>query len=184
MDTFGQLITARVDRVDLEYKLDGDKQLPTGKYIVYDYKKKGIQGIDGILNKENCQIAFYYYFVNEYLKDELHMDNLDCMALLYLSIENTGKSIQKDGIYRTEYKKALDLGRKTFDMNKEVFHAFLEYLKGLIEESIENIKQGIFHYKLDCKCFEKFSFANCSYNEVCRYSKSKMTTMIKGGIHM
>lgn len=76
--------------------------MPTGKYIVYDYKKNGIPGIDGILDKENCQIAFYYYYINEYLKDKLQTDNLECMALLYLSVEGTSKSIKMDGLYRKE----------------------------------------------------------------------------------
>lgn len=182
-DAFGVLITSRVDRVDLEYKLNGEEQIPTGKYIVYDYKKKSIPDIDKMLNKENCQIAFYHYFVNEYLKNELQMDNLDCMALLYLSIEGTNKSIKKNGLYRTEYKKALDFtGTSKFDMDQEVFYTFLEYLKGLIEESINNIRQGDFHYKLDCKCFEKFSFTSCAYDEVCRYSKSKMTVIMEAQI--
>ncbi|MFW2491537.1 PD-(D/E)XK nuclease family protein [Clostridium chromiireducens] len=182
-DIFGVLITSRVDRVDLEYEMANGKWTPTGKYIVYDYKKKSIPDIDKMLNKENCQIAFYHYFVNEYLKNELQMDNLDCMALLYLSVEGTNTKIKMNGLYRTEYKKALGFtGSNKFDMNKEVFYTFLEYLIGLIEESINNIRNGDFHYKLDCKCFEKFSFTSCAYNEVCRYSKSKMTVIMEAQI--
>lgn len=177
-DIFGELITAKVDRVDLEYELIGEKQVPTGRYIVYDYKKNKIQSVDGILNKENCQIAFYYYFVNEYLKDKLHMNELDCMALLYLSVEGTTKTkIKKDGLYRTEYKEALEFdGRNKFDMNKELFYVSLEYLKGLIEESIGNIKQGFFNYKLECKCFDEYG-TYCGFKEVCRYNKGKMTVI-------
>lgn len=180
-DIFGESITARVDRVDLEYKLIGEKQVPTGKYIVYDYKKKSIADIDTILNKENCQIAFYYYYVNEHLKEQLNMNNLDCMALLYLSVEGTNKSIKKNGLYRTEYKKALGFdGKNKYDMNKDMFYTLLEYLKSLIEESILYIKQGVFKYKLECNCFDKFSFKNCEFDGVCRYNKDKMTTI--GGI--
>lgn len=175
-DIFGVLITSRVDRVDLEYALIDEKQVPTGKYIVYDYKKNSIPNVDTMLNKENCQIAFYYYFVNEYLKNELQIDNLDCMALLYLSIEGTNTKIRKDGLYRTEYKKALDFtGNSKFDMNKDMFNIFLEYLKNLIEEVILQIRQGVFNYKLDCKCFDKFSYTSCGFSEICRYNKSKMT---------
>lgn len=182
-DAFGVLITSRVDRVDLEYTIVSKEQVPTGRYIVYDYKKKSIPDIDKMLNKENCQIAFYHYFVNEYLKNELQMDNLDCMALLYLSVEGTNTKIKMNGLYRTEYKKALGFtGSNKFDMDKDVFYTFLEYLKGLIEESINNIMNGDFHYKVDCKCFEKFSFTSCAYNEVCRYSKSKMTVIMEAQI--
>lgn len=175
---FGELITARVDRVDLEYEIIGGKQIPTGRYIVYDYKKKSISGIDDIIGKENCQIAFYYYFVEEYLKEKLPIEDLDCMALLYLSVEDTNKSIKKNGLYRTEYKQALGFtGNSRFDMNKELFYILLDYLKSLIEESIEHIKEGSFPYKLDCKCFDDFSHTYCEFDSVCRYSKEKMTAI-------
>lgn len=177
-DIFGVLITSRVDRVDLEYKISGEEKIPTGKYIVYDYKKNTIPDIDKMLNRENCQIAFYHYFVNEYLKNEFQIDNLDCMALLYLSVEGTNTKMKMNGLYRTEYKKALGFtGSNKFDMKKELFYAFLEYLKGLIEESILSIRQGVFSYKLDCGCFDKFNYTGCGFKEVCRYSKSKMTVI-------
>jgi ATP-dependent helicase/nuclease subunit B len=94
-----------------------------------------------------------------------------------MSVEDTGKSVSKDGLYRTEYKNALDMSRKQFDMNKEIFYYFLDYLKGLIEESISLIGQGHFPYKVSCSCFDKFSHTSCEFSEVCRYSKRKMAAL-------
>lgn len=174
---FGVPINSRIDRIDLELeKVDGEYK-PTGRYIVYDYKKKTISGIDEILSKEDCQLAFYHFFVEELLRERLKLQEVDCMALLYMSIEGTGKSVSKDGLYRTEYKKALDMSGKKFDMDREIFYSFLNYLKGLIEEAISSIGQGHFPYKVSCGCFDKFSHTYCDFTEVCRYSKRKMSVL-------
>ena len=39
-EAFGIPIKCKIDRVDLEYKAEGDKLIPTGRYVVYDYKKE------------------------------------------------------------------------------------------------------------------------------------------------
>jgi ATP-dependent helicase/nuclease subunit B len=177
-DLFGIPITCKVHRVDIEYFINNGKYVPTGKFIVYDYKKNKISDIDKMLEKENCQIAFYYYFVSEYLKKKLKIENLDCIALLYLSVEGTNKSVKKNGLYRTEFKKALGFtGNSKFDMDKEMFYVFLGFLKDLILEAINNIKDGYFPYKLYCECFDKFNYSDCYYKEMCRFSKNKMSVL-------
>jgi ATP-dependent helicase/nuclease subunit B len=174
---FGVPINSRIDRIDLELEKVQGEYIPTGRYVVYDYKKKSIPDIDKILSKEDCQLAFYHYFAEELVKERLNLREVDCMALFYLSVEKSDKSIKKTGLYRSEYKKALDMSRASFDMSGEIFYAFLEYVKGLIEESISSINQGHFPYKVSCDCFEKFSFTSCEFKEVCRYSKRKMTVL-------
>lgn len=180
-EVFGVPIKCKIDRIDLEYSVKGGALTPTGRFIVYDYKKNKISDIDEMLKKENCQLIFYYYFAYEYLRKNLKVDNLDCMSLLYLSVEGTNKSVKKNGLYRSEFKKALSFtGASKFDMNKEIFYSFLEFLKGLILESIYNIKQGYFPYKLSCECFEENSHSYCDYKDICRFSKNKMSILAEG----
>lgn len=177
-DVFGVPIKCKIDRIDLEYSVKGGTLTPTGRFIVYDYKKNKTSDIDEMLGKENCQLIFYYYFAYEYLRKKLKTDNLDCMSLLYLSIEGTNKSVKKNGLYRSEFKKALGFtGANKFDMNKEIFYSFLEFLKGLILESIDSIKQGYFPYKLSCECFDEQSHSYCDYKDICRFSKNKMSIL-------
>jgi len=176
-EAFGIPIKCKIDRVDLEYKTEGDKLVPTGRYVVYDYKKGNIPDIAEFLSNDNCQLAFYYYFVEKHLKDTLDLEELDCIGVLYLSVEKTDKSIKKNGLYRTEYKKALDFSRSSFDMNEELFYLFLQYEKNLIEECMEKVKGGIFNYRLKCECFDPFSGSNCDFTKVCRYSKSKINAI-------
>ena len=174
-DIFDEEIYAKVDRVDLEYTKEGKV---TGRFIIYDYKKKNIDGIDAMLQKKNCQIAAYYYFVLDYLKKELGRESLDCIAVLYLSVELSNKSVKKDGLYRTEFKKALSFtGSSRFDMNKEIFYSFMQFLKELMLEAINNIKKGYFPYSLSCDCFDNNSFSNCYYKDMCRYSKNKISVI-------
>lgn len=174
-DMFGINITCRIDRVDLEYKLINGEFKPTGKYIVYDYKKRTSPQISDMLEKKNCQIAFYYYFVQQYLKEKLQPYEPDCMALLYFSVENTDKSVKKDGLYRTEFKKEIGFtGNSKFDMDSEMFYTFLEFLKEVIEQAIENIKEGHFPYSFSCSCFESNSHSSCYFKDTCRYSRNKI----------
>lgn len=177
-ENFGVNIKCKIDRVDLEYIEEGNKLIPTGRYIIYDYKKKSIPEIKDILQGNDNQLAIYYYIVEKRLKTLLKTDQVECMALLYLSIEKTEDSVVKDGIYKTEYKKELDFGSKRSDINGDKFNLLMEYIKESILDTIASIKNGNFNYKPMCNFFEDYSLYSCEYERLCRYSKNKIRVLM------
>jgi ATP-dependent helicase/nuclease subunit B len=180
-DSFGIPISCVVDRVDLECEYEGNQWRPTGKYIVYDYKKRKVSDISAILGREDCQIVIYYYMVEHILKSKfsklLSCRELDCMGLIYLSVEDQNKTgLIKEGLYRTEYKACTDFGRKHFDVNKDMFKLITEYVRDLVIEASQDIKEGKFNYCSNCNSFDEASFGgySCSFKNVCRYNKNKI----------
>lgn len=182
---FGIDMRCRVDRVDMEYaNIDGDL-VPTGKFVVYDYKKSRSRGLDHILNHNVCQLGIYYFLIRDEL-EKMGYGSLDCMALLYYGIEengeDNGKAIKYDGIYRAEYKKELGLGRKHYAMDEQVFDAFLGYIKELTLYAIDQIREGKFHYAPNCPVYtEQFVRYNCEYKKICRYNRHKIRTILEEG---
>ena len=190
-EVFGIPISCVVDRVDLECEYEGNQWRPTGKYIVYDYKKRRVSDISAILGREDCQIVIYYYMVEHILKNKfsklLSCRELDCMGLIYLSVEDQNKTgLIKEGLYRTEYKACTDFGRKHFDVNKDMFKVLTEYVRDLVIEASQDIKEGKFNYSSNCNSFDETSFGgySCSFKNVCRYNKNKIllqNTALSGG---
>jgi ATP-dependent helicase/nuclease subunit B len=181
-DIFGRKITCKIDRIDLEYSMASGKPEPTGRYIVYDYKKNSLPGIDSFINGNGLQMAIYYYLCEKFLKSELNGIEPECMAAIYLGIESTGKSIKKDGLYRTEYKAELDFSRSSFDMNKEYFTGLMQSMKLEISSIIGEMDSGRYPYRAMCQCFEKFQHSSCSFKDVCRYNFGKMEVLSDGNI--
>ncbi|WP_183128182.1 PD-(D/E)XK nuclease family protein [Clostridium autoethanogenum] len=178
-EVFGVPIRCKIDRVDLEYRKEGKKLIPTGRYVIYDYKKSGILGMKDIVQNNDYQTAIYYYVVEKELKKLLKTDQVECMALLYLSIEKTEDTVEKDGIYKTEYKKQLDFARKRSDINGDKFTVLMEYIKDSILDTIASIKQGKFNYKPMCSFFEEYSTYSCDFQKLCRYSTNKMRAIME-----
>lgn len=178
---FGVNIKCKIDRADAEYKIVKDKMVPTGRYVIYDYKKKTIKGINEILNNTDYQLPIYYYLIEKELKKKLNLDSLECMALLYLSIEKTEDKMELAGIYKTEFKKALGINKRG-DIKADNFMELMKYIKGQILETIALIKSGRFNYKPMCSNFEGYTTYSCEYEKLCRYSKNKMRVMAEEGL--
>jgi ATP-dependent helicase/nuclease subunit B len=180
-----------VDRVDLEFEYEGEQWKPTGKYIVYDYKKRKISDVTAMIGREDCQIVIYYYMVEHLLKNRfselLKNRELDCMGLIYLSVEDQKKTGQvKEGLYRTEYKACTDFGRKHFDVNKDMFKTIVEYVRDLVIDAAKSIKAGKFNYRCSCDSFDEKSYGgySCTFKDVCKYNKNKtllQNTCCRGG---
>lgn len=186
-EVFGIPISCKVDRVDLEYEISNGEFVPTGKFIVIDYKKKSVKKLDDFLNKEDSQLAIYYYLVKNKLLKEFPEDELECIALLYLSIEDVNKaSLKIEGLFKEDNKKALGTSRK-LNLDNYSFDVILRYIRKLIIETSDNIKNGIFNYEISCREFDSSAFNTgytCSFKDVCRYNKNKVksiTSNIKGG---
>ncbi|MGH4120957.1 PD-(D/E)XK nuclease family protein [Clostridium sp.] len=180
-EVFGVPISCVVDRVDLEFEYVDNQFKPTGKYMVYDYKKSKVSDITSMLGREDCQIVIYYYMVEYLLKNKfsklLKSRELDCMGLIYLSVEKQNKTgLIKEGLYRTEYKASTDFGRKHFDVNKDMFNILTRYVKELVIDAAKDIKKGKFNYKSNCDSFDGKSYGgySCSFKNVCRYNKNKI----------
>ncbi len=190
-DVFGVPISCVVDRVDLEFEYEDNQWKATGKYMVYDYKKRKVADITSILGREDCQLVIYYYMVEYLLKNKFSklFENreLDCMGLIYLSVEDQNKTgLVKEGLYRTEYKSAIDFGRKTFDVNSEMFNILTQYVRDLVIDAARDISEGKFNYTSNCNTFDEKSFSgySCSFKNVCKYNKNKtllQNTASKGG---
>jgi len=181
-EVFGIPISCVVDRVDLEFEYEGNQWKPTGRYMLYDYKKHKISNIETILERKDCQIVIYYYMVEYILKNkfsELFKNKkLDCMGLIYLSVEGKTKTtLEKDGLYRTEYKACTDFGRKHFDVNKDIFNILTEYVRDLVIEASQDIKAGKFNYRSNCDSFDEKGYGgySCTFKNVCRYNKNKIS---------
>lgn len=174
---FGVPVKCKIDRVDVEYRIEKNEMLPTGRYVVYDYKKKGINGINDILDNKDYQLPIYYFLIEKELKEKLNLDSLECMGLLYLSIEKTGTKIELDGLYITEYKKILGISKKG-DINAANFPGLMNHIKGQILETLAIIKAGRFNTKLTCDNDNSYSGYRCEYEKLCRFSKNKMRRLV------
>jgi ATP-dependent helicase/nuclease subunit B len=181
---FDAPINCKIDRIDLEYENRDERLVPTGRYVIYDYKKNSTPGLNDILQNSDYQLPIYYYLADDYIKSALGLKNTECMSLLYMSIEGTEKANKKrkkqqlevDGIYKTEHKKALTIDKKA-DIKGENFPILMEYIRGLISKTIGMIKAGKFNYKPMCEQYEGFTQFECEYKRICRYSKSKMRAL-------
>lgn len=169
-----------MDRVDLEFEYVNTEWKATGKYMIYDYKKRSISDITAILGREDCQLVIYYYMVEYILKNKFSKlfvnRELDCMGLIYLSVENQNKTgLVKEGLYRTEYKSSIDFGRKTFDVNSDMFNILTQYVRDLVIDAATDISEGKFNYRANCNSFDEKSFSgySCSFKNVCKYNKNK-----------
>jgi ATP-dependent helicase/nuclease subunit B len=175
--SFEAPLACKIDRVDLEYEVKGRELVPTGKYAVYGYKKDKTANLENFLSKRNSQIVINYFIVDAELKRRIPGIDFECIALLYLNIEGEKKSVDKDGIYRSEYKTALDCGSKKFDLDKDMFRIFTGYMKLLVDEAIDRIDKGVYPFKLQCSAFDKYRGWQCPNKNMCRYSESKMEVM-------
>jgi ATP-dependent helicase/DNAse subunit B len=154
------------DRVDLETDSKGDY---TGRFIIYDYKKGGIKGIKECIEGKDFQLPLYSRAFNAVLKERFRIENPQCLAILYYSIEK----LERNGIIRKDIKKALFEGRKgtrsTPDrVNMEVV---LSWAEDEAVKVIDNIRAGCFMVPKNCPASSVFG---CLYSGMCRYDRTRL----------
>lgn len=163
-------IIGRIDRVDMEYS-DG---MPTGRYIIHDYKISNAKGLSDILKGETIQVALYYYAVEEILKSNGF--STQCIALVYYDI---AKTIEKNkpqfaGIVIDENKKILGLDGRSNTVLEENLDIVLTHInKNFIEDSINGIKNGVFTLPKVCSYSGGFGIS-CDLEDVCRYDRARL----------
>lgn len=181
---FGYDVVCKVDRVDMEYAISEDEFLPTGRFIIYDYKKSSIKGFSSILENNSYQLAIYYHMVVDRLKNMMPNTPLDCMALLYYGVEEKEKSAASrlDGIYKTKYKKDIGFNRKRSDVSSAAFYGMMDYVKELVGEVFNDVKEGLFYYSPMCKVHSQgYGGIDCAFKDICKYSREKVWSIAKEG---
>lgn len=180
-DIFQLQINCKVDRVDIECEEKEGKYYPTGRYIIYIYKKKTIKNIRQILEDKNemIKLGMIYYLVDKQLKIHLKKDNVNCMGIVYLGIEGSEEKINKNGIYKTSCKAYLDfVGKNESDVEDEKFYDFMENIKSSIIYYLKQTAQGKFNYN-KCNYLEgDYNSYPCGFEKICRYSKNKIRIMV------
>lgn len=157
------LFTANIDRVDLEYE---DK--PTGRFIMYDYKKKNKKITRDCIGGNDFQLAIYYHCIQQELKTRLPQVPLECLGLMYYTIEKP----DRDGLIRDEYKKLLGKSRKQDTLGEAGFAASMEFLDERIKELSGRIASGDFTLKDSCP-FDGSSF-KCEFYQACRFDRYRI----------
>lgn len=154
-----------IDRLDLEVEEDGSY---TGKFIMYDYKRRTIKDLRTCISGGDFQLAVYYHSVLNKFKNDYGIKNPKCMALFYYSIEE----VKRDGFVRIEYKKSLFSGNKgpRTTISQINFEILMDWLKTRIENLVEEIKKGDFTLPYQCPA----EFYECSFRSICRYDKYRM----------
>ncbi|KRQ87140.1 ATP-dependent helicase/deoxyribonuclease subunit B [Caloramator mitchellensis] len=187
----GVRIKGKIDRIDLEV-IDGN---PTGYFVVYDYKRGGVgsKNLSGILKGDDIQIPLYYYAAIEKLKKNGFEPK--CMALLYYSIKDTLKEIEKEntkkdkkkeflrpkfsGIIIEEKRETLGFAKNTDTLSEVNLDTAIEHVRlNFIAEKIEQIKRGEFIFPFECPALKPFSSYFCPFLSVCRYDKKRISKKV------
>lgn len=157
--------TANIDRVDLEY--EGDK--PTGRFLMYDYKKKNTKSIRDCLDGGDFQLAVYYHSMQKVLKSEMPQTKLECLGLMYYSIEKC----ERDGLIREEYKKLYNSGKRDTLMETG-FSVSMAFLNERIKELSGRISSGDFALKDYCPKADSFNSPPCPFRQACRFDRYRI----------
>ena len=160
------ILKGRVDRVDLEADEQG---FYTGRFVVYDYKKGRVKGIKECIEGKDLQLALYCNELGRIIKDRFSIENPECLAALYYSIER----LEWNGIIRKDIKKALFEGRKgtRSTPDKVNMEILLSWVETEAIKVISNIRNGYFMPPKECPASAIFG---CNYDGVCRYERIRL----------
>ncbi|HHU64014.1 MAG TPA: hypothetical protein GXZ32_07425 [Clostridiales bacterium] len=172
----GIAFKSRIDRIDLEYSTDTGR--PTGKFIIYDYKKKNVHGLDDLLKARDSQLPVYYSSLVDSLKEQLDLSHTDCMGLMYLGVEPSGSRHKVDGVIRREYKCELGQARKHYLLDKEMFDAVMDFCRETLKEAVRDIQRGRFHPPRMCTHKDGYSMFKCPWEGACRYHGARMAQKV------
>jgi len=154
------------DRVDLEVDLKG---VYTGRFIIYDYKRGSSKSIKECIEGSDFQLPLYYNAFNNILKERFDIEQPQCLALLYYSIEK----LDWNGIIRKDIKKALFEGRKGTKStpDKANMEVVLSWAEKEAINVINNIRKGYFMLPKECPASSIFG---CLYSGICRYDRTRL----------
>ncbi len=155
-----------VDRVDLE--VDVHHRF-TGRYILYDYKKKGLKELKDIVMGDDFQLPLYRTALQSMLKERFGLKKPECLALLYFSIEK----LEWKGIIRSDVKTALFEPKKRPQvLSEENMDVLLEWVEDEAGGVVSRIRDGDFRLPLTCPA--KVRQYDCQYTAICRHDEVRM----------
>lgn len=163
------VISGIVDRVDVEIDRHGNF---TGRYIIYDYKKRRINGLKECIEGSDFQLPLYYIGVRDVIRRTSGMDELQCMALLYYSVEK----LKWDGIISKDIRGALFEGRKG-PRNVPTYPNMEVILSWNLREAlrmVEKMRKGHFMPPAVCPN-EAFG---CAYRSMCRHNELRLSRKV------
>ena len=154
------------DRIDLEVNEKGSY---TGRFIIYDYKKGSIKSIKECIEGADLQLPLYYGAFNNIIREKFDIEQPECVALLYYSIEK----LDWNGIIRKDIKKALFEGRKGTKStpDKANMEVVLKWAGNEAAKVIDNIRKGYFMLPKECPASSMFG---CLYSGLCRYDRTRL----------
>jgi ATP-dependent helicase/nuclease subunit B len=154
------------DRVDLEVNERGSY---TGRFIIYDYKKGSIKSIKECIEGDDFQLPLYYAAFKNIIKEKFNIEQPECLALLYYSIEK----LDWNGIIRKDIKRALFEGRKGTKStpDKANMEVVLTWAGNEAVNVIDSIRKGYFMPPKDCPASSMFG---CLYSGICRYDRTRL----------
>jgi len=156
-----------VDRVDLE--VDAQNQF-TGRYILYDYKKKNLKELKNIVLGEDFQLPLYRTALQAMLVEKYRLKKPECIALLYFSIEK----LEWKGIIRSDMKKVLFEPRKRPQtLSKDNMDVLLKWVEDEAGGVVSRIRNGDFRIPLTCPADARQY--DCLYSDICRHDVVRMT---------
>ena len=158
------------DRIDLEVDRKGSY---TGRFIIYDYKKGGIKSIKECIEGSDFQLPLYHIAFKNILKDKFNIDQPECLALLYYSIEK----LEWNGIIRKDIKKALFEGRKGTKSTPEKpnMEVVLSWAENEATDVIDRIRKGFFMPPRQCPASIMFG---CPFSGICRYDGTRLSQKV------
>jgi ATP-dependent helicase/DNAse subunit B len=155
-----------VDRVDLE--VDVHHRF-TGRYILYDYKKKSLKELKDIVMGDDFQLPLYRTALQPMLMERFELKKPECLALLYFSIEK----LEWKGIIRSDMKSVLFESRKRPQvLSEENMDVLLEWVEDEAGGVVSRIRDGDFRLPLTCPA--NVRQYDCQYSAICRHDEVRM----------
>ncbi len=166
----GVRLKATIDRVDLEYS--GNEA--TGRFVVYDYKRKKIKNLRDILKGEDLQLPLYALLGQQAVPRALDLPAGECMGALFYSITK----LERKGLYRDDWKKAL--GFRGRGIHAGQWPGLMAGFSLRIQTMVKHIRGGDFVLPRHCPLQGPFAAYRCDYTDMCRYQPERLAG--KGGV--
>jgi ATP-dependent helicase/DNAse subunit B len=160
----GISFNARIDRIDLEM----DQGQPTGRFVVYDYKRKNAKTLQDILKGADYQLLLYAILTPSWVAMKLERQSAVCLGAFFYTIVEPSRV----GFFRGHAKKQLGTNKK--DIQDAMWEPFLDLMRNRISRLVMQIRQGDFALSTHCPAGNPFSGMSCPYSLICRFDRERL----------
>jgi ATP-dependent helicase/nuclease subunit B len=169
----GCRLRAHVDRVDLEY----ENGTATGRYVVYDYKRKSVKSLRDILKGDDLQLPVYVLLTQKKVARELKRANAECMGALFYSITKK----ERKGLYKDDWREALGFSSRSRGIHADQWDTLMDGFRQRIQSLAERIRTGDFTLPGHCPLQGPYAAFRCDFENMCRYHPERMAGKGGGG---